>query len=853
MEEKRKINFMLYGEGTFLNKGCEAIVNTTIKKIKKTCDGEIILSTNDYQYDSKYYNDIITKYVQQYYLDKDLSEEERKKIEYYKTIPFDYTNFEKIYKKDCIKEIENVDICLSVGGDNYCYGEPYWLYTINKCIKEKGKKNVFWCTSIYENIESDEMIRDLKTYDVVVTRESLTYNALAKFMDKDRLMLTPDTAFSLEKKETSLPKIFKKYKKVVGINISPLISNYTTKKDNIANSIKTLIEYILEDNDTGVILIPHVYIETNRDLDALAKVKEIFKDNDRVEILDDRIYDCEEIKYVISKCKYLVAARTHASIAGYSTIVPTLVIGYSVKSKGIALDLFGEYENYVIPVDEMTPEILLKKFKFIQDNEEEIKRILKEKMVIYKKKADNQLVELLDRLEYLDKKHITDICKCTGCMACYNICPSGAIEVVENDKGFLYTKINSEKCINCGLCKKVCPANKAYKNVYEKPEFYAVVNNKEDERINSSSGGIVGCISKEILKNKGVVYGVALENKEAKHIRVDKEKDIYKIMGSKYVQSIIGDIYSKVKTDLENNLKVLFTGTPCQIEGLKSYLNKEYKNLITLAIICHGVPSPKVLKKHINEKEKKRKEKIKNISFRNKKFGWHKWSVSYEYENGEIEIIPFTKDYFMQGFLRNYYLRESCYNCQMRFEKKNSADIMVGDFWGIEEVLPEIDDDKGVSAVIVNSQIGLELFEKIKNKVKYEKTTFNDILKGNPVLISSVKYTKNEEKFYDLINDYSMEMIINSLKGINSDDEINKMRDEIKTLNSQIKDLLEAKKYFLGQIELRDIQLEQKENLIREKEGLIQERDSEIHKIYYSRRWKYTSKIANVFHKIKKH
>lgn len=853
MKEKRKINFLLYGEGTFLNKGCEAIVNTTIKKIKNACDGKIILATNDYKYDSKYYNDIITKYVQQYYLDNDLSEEEREKIEYYKTIPYDYTNFEKIYKKDCIKEIENVDICLSVGGDNYCYGEPYWLYTINKCIKEKGKKNVFWCTSIYENIESDEMIRDLKTYDVVVTRESLTYNALAKFMDKDRIMLTPDTAFSLEKKETSLPKIFEKTKKVVGINISPLISQYTTKKDNILNSIKTLIEYILKDNDVGVLLLPHVYIETNRDLDALGKVKELFKDNDRVEILNDRIYDCEEIKYIISNCNYLVAARTHASIAGYSTLVPTLVIGYSVKSKGIALDLFGEYENYVIPVDEMTPEILLEKFKFIQENEEKIKQILKEKMVIYKEKADNQLVELLDRLEYLDKKYITDKCNCTGCMACYNICPHDAIEIVENDKGFLYTKINNEKCINCGLCKKVCPANKVYKNVFEKPEFYAVINNNQNDRMNSSSGGTVGAISKEILKNKGVVYGATLENKEVKHIRVDDEKDIYKIMGSKYLQSKIGDCYTQVKEDLENNKNVLFTGTPCQIEGLKAYLNKEYKNLIALSIICHGVPSPKVFKKYLEEKEEQNKSKIKNVSFRNKKFGWHKYSVSYEYENGKNELIPFIEDYYMQGFLKNYYLRESCYNCQMRFDKKNSADIIVGDFWGIENVFPEIDDDKGVSAVIVNSEIGLEIFNKIKEKVEYKETTFDDIIKSNPVLTSPTPYTKKEEKFYELIKKYDMEIVVNALKGMDSDSEIKKIRDEsnklideINILNGQIKDLLEAKTYFLGQIELRDLQLEQKENLIKEKEN-------EIQKIYYSRRWKYTSKIASVFHKIKKH
>lgn len=830
MSNKEKINFLLYGEGSFLNKGCEAIVNTTIKKIKKDFDGDIILSTNDLEYDSKYYNDIITKFVKGYYKEDELSEEEKNEIEYYKTIAFDYTNFEKIYQKDCIKEIDNADICLSVGGDNYCYGEPNWIYTVNKYIKEKGKKNVFWCTSIFENIESDEMIRDLKTFDVVVTRETLTYNALSKFMDKERLMLTPDTAFSLEKKEVELPDIFKENKKVVGLNISPLISKYTEKENNILDSVKALIEYILNKTDYNICLIPHVYVEGNNDLDSLKTIKDLYEDNKRVGILDDRIYDCEELKYVISNCSFLAAARTHASIAGYSTIVPTLVIGYSVKSKGIALDLFGEYENYVVPVDQMTPELLLDKFQFIEKNEQRIKEILKEKMIIYKEKADNQLVELIEKLNYLDKKYITSKSKCTGCMACYNICPNDAIEIIENEEGFLYTKINEEKCIECGLCKNVCPTNKLYSYKYENPDFYAVINKNEDDRIKSSSGGVASCIAKEILKDNGIVYGVTLDNNVAKHIRINNEKDLYKIMGSKYVQSEIGDIFKNVKNDLDENKKVLFTGTPCQIEGLKSYLNKDYENLICISIICHGVPSPKILKKHIEEREKNENKKIDNINFRDKTFGWHKFSMLYGYENNECKIIPFLDDIFMQGFLKNYFLRESCYNCQMRFEKKNSADIIIGDFWGIENVMPDIDDDKGISAIIVNSEKGKNTWEKIIDKVIFKKTTFNDILKANPVLTSSVKYTKLRQKFFDLSKNNEVDVSVNYIKGIEAEEQVNKLNDEIQILNKQIKDLIDAKNYFLGQIELKDKQLEE---------------------IYSSRRWQYTDKLAKLAKKIK--
>ncbi len=835
------MNFLLYGEGTFLNKGCEAIVNTTIKKIQKIGKGEIVLSTNDLAYDSQYYKDIITKYVKGYYQESELTEEEKEKIKYYQTIPFDYTNFEKIYEKDCLKEIENADICMSVGGDNYCYGEPNWIYTINKEIKAKNKKNIFWCTSLFEEIESAEMIRDLKTFDVIVARETLTYQALEKFVDKERLMLSPDTAFSLEKKEVELPQVFQQGKKVIGINISPLISKYTEKENNILASIQALIDFILKETDNNICLIPHVYIEGNNDLDSLKMVKELYQTEERIGILDQRIYDCEELKYVISNCSYLIAARTHASIAGYSSLVPTLVIGYSVKSKGIALDLFGEHENYVVPVDKMTPEILLNKFKFIVTNEKEIKKILEEKMPEYKEKADNQLLEVLRRLEALDRKYATSKFKCTGCEACKNVCPHNAIQMLESEEGFLYPHIDKEKCTECNLCRKICPANKVYQNEYQEPEFYAVKSLEEMDRKNSSSGGIVCAIAKDILKENGVVYGVALKEKEAKHIRISKVEDLEKIMGSKYVQSKMDDILKEVKNDLEEKKKVLFTGTPCQIEGLQSYLGKKYENLICLSIICHGVPSPKVWKQYVEEK----KESLKNINFRNKDFGWHKFSMLYQYENGTAEIVPFTEDIYMQGFLKNYFLRESCYNCQMRFDKKNCADIIIGDFWGIENVFPEMDDDKGISAVILNSAKGKEIFQKLEGKVELKETTFEAILKANPVLTSSVVYTKNREKFFSLVKNNEVETSIQVIKGIEADKQIGKkeqenakLREEISILNQQIKDLLDAKEYFLGQLELKDNQIEGKAE--------------ELQKIYYSRRWKYTSKIANVVNKIRR-
>ena len=836
--EKTKLNFMLYGEGSFLNKGCEAIINTTIKKINKSCEGKIILSTNDIEYDKKFYNDIISDYVKGTYSYEELDDDEKKRLKYFESIPFNYENFEKILNKDCIKSIDDVDICLSAGGDNYCYGEPNWIYTINKEIKKKHKKNVLWCTSLFEKIESPEMIRDLKTFDVIMARETLTFNALKGFIEKDRLMLTPDTAFSLEKTEIVLPQIFDKGP-VVGINISPLIMKYTDDSAGVVESIKELINYILNSTNYGICLIPHVYIDGNNDLEALKKLKEMFSEVERVFLLQDRVYNCQELKYIISHCRFLVAARTHASIAGYSSNVPTLVIGYSVKSKGIALDLFGDYENYVIPVDKVTTKNLMERFIYLMDNEEHIKKVLAEKSKIYKEKADNQVIDLVERLKMLDEKNITNKSLCTGCLACYNACPVNAIEKKNDENGFICPEINKEKCISCNKCKEVCPVNCRYK-AKEFPGIYlAVKNNNNDERMRSSSGGVVVRLANYIIKNNGVVYGVGFENKRAKHMRIDSIDKISKTMGSKYVQSDIDKIYKDVENDLKAGKRVLFTGTSCQVEGLKGYLKVEYNNLVCVSVICHGVPSPGVLKKYLTEKEEKLKQSIVDVNFRYKSYGWHDYSINYVFENTEKNIKR-NDDLYMKGFLSNITLRESCYNCQMKMFEKNSSDIILGDFWGIENVFNDIDDDKGVSAVIINSDKGKELYTAIKNDFVGRKTDYESILKYNSALQYSVAYNKAREKFFSLMKDMSVENALIIVLYESYSKIVQKQEEEMSRLNNHISDLLEAKKYFLGQIELRDI------NSSNQKKR-ISELEKELETIYNSKRWKYTSSIVDRF------
>ncbi len=343
---------------------------------------------------------------------------------------------------------------------------------------------------------------------------------------------------------------------------------------------------------------------------------------------------------------------------------------------------------------------------------------------------------------------IKDKTRCMGCHACYNKCPVKAIEMVDDEKGFKYPQVNKEKCINCGLCEKVCPILNQI-NIANEPKAYAVKNKNEEVREKSSSGGMFTLLAEKVLQDGGVVFGVAFdETCQLKHTYVENIEDLQIFRGSKYLQSIVGDTYSKVKDFLVEGRKVMYTGTPCQIEGLKSYLGKDYENLLTQDIICHGVPSPKVHKKYLEYlKDKYKTENIKSIIHRTKINGWKNWCVNIKFDNSEY-IESHNKDPYMQAFLRNTILRESCYNCQFK-KKHRISDITLADFWGIENVAPEMDDDKGTSLVIINSEKGKKIFEQIKDKINYKQVDFEEAIRYNSSMTTSVKTDPNREKFFE--------------------------------------------------------------------------------------------------------
>ena len=343
--------------------------------------------------------------------------------------------------------------------------------------------------------------------------------------------------------------------------------------------------------------------------------------------------------------------------------------------------------------------------------------------------------------------------KCCGCTACYAICPKNAITMWADSEGFKYPAISKEKCINCGLCSKVCPLDKAKNNVDEPKTSFACTAKDENITKQSSSGGVFVVLANMFLSKQAKIYGAAFDNKwQVKHICVDNKVELKKLYTSKYVQSDMGDNFKTIKTDLNSGKEILFVGTPCQVAGLKSYLGKDYNNLITVDFICHGVPSPKVWQRYIKEISDNLNSKILDISFRNKKYGWGNFCFMIKTENEDINYEKAGENIYMQGFLRNLYLRPSCYDCKFKTLKRVS-DITLADFWGIEKVLPKMYDERGVSLCWSSSEKGGIILAEVLKQMVYEEVSLQEAVKHNSAAIKSVAIHKNRYRFLKAFED----------------------------------------------------------------------------------------------------
>ena len=341
--------------------------------------------------------------------------------------------------------------------------------------------------------------------------------------------------------------------------------------------------------------------------------------------------------------------------------------------------------------------------------------------------------------------------ECNGCEICTLICPVHAIEMIEDMEGFWYPKIDEKKCIKCGKCKKIC-SNFNCNNSYIGKAYAGYTNSKNDLK-EASSGGIFYILAKYVILNNGVVFGVKYsKDLQVIHDFSETLEGCKEFRGSKYVRSDINGSYEKVKRFLEDGRMVLFSGTPCQCNALKIYLEKEYENLITCDIICHANPSPKVFKKYIEELQIKKGKKIKKIDFRSKENGWRNQTPIIEYEDGQKE----EENTFYRSFVKELLGRPSCHSCQ--FASPNRiTEFTIGDLWGKDKMNLSIDNgDLGISLFTVNNDKAEKIFLQIENNITYEEIKgelayANNHYKNEPE-------NKNREKFFAKI-DYKTSII----------------------------------------------------------------------------------------------
>ena len=289
---------------------------------------------------------------------------------------------------------------------------------------------------------------------------------------------------------------------------------------------------------------------------------------------------------------------------------------------------------------------------------------------------------------------------------------------------------------------------------------YAAYSKNINIKMASSSGGIFSLLAEEIINRKGIVYGVSMSQdcKYAEFMRVDTHSDLAKLRGSKYLQARVGRTYRKVKLDLESELTVLFTGTGCQISGLKNFLGKEYSNLYCVDVICHGVPSPKLWKEYVEYNEKQQNKRLVSINFRCKDDSWIDFGIKRKDEGKKELYISKDKDPYMLMFLRDYCLRLSCYECLAKNDYK--SDLTLADFWGIDKVAPELNDGKGTSLVIIRTEKGKKLFKNIKNEIVFKEVSYEDGVRNNKAEYSSADRPEERNYFFDDLNVKSFEEMI---------------------------------------------------------------------------------------------
>lgn len=346
---------------------------------------------------------------------------------------------------------------------------------------------------------------------------------------------------------------------------------------------------------------------------------------------------------------------------------------------------------------------------------------------------------------------IDDKKKCCGCTACYSICPVQCIAMRPDEEGFLYPVVDASKCMQCGACEKVCPIN-SHRIFNIQPMAYAVQNKENETLYHSAAGGAYSAIAKVVINKGGIVYGAAYtKDFDVAHVGTERMEKIKIFRSSKYVQSRQEDNFHIIKKQLKSGKMVCFSGTPCQVAGLKTYLGKVYKNLITVDLVCKGVASPEVLRQYVQLMEKQHNSKIVGMNFKRKTYGYHSSTMSVDFANGETYSKGGITDPMMRSFRANICLRPSCEECAFKEEARRS-DLTLFDCWHYEYLSGKKDDDRGHTAVLVHTEKGREMFLECEKYLDIQTIDAKEVIEKDGIMVNNrVQFHPKRQEYMDIL------------------------------------------------------------------------------------------------------
>ena len=379
-------------------------------------------------------------------------------------------------------------------------------------------------------------------------------------------------------------------------------------------------------------------------------------------------------------------------------------------------------------------------------------------------------------------ENICDISKCLGCFACKSICPKDAISVAEDKLARTIPKVDNVKCIDCGLCSKICPVNNE-KNWKDSKRCYAAYTKNDKDRNECASGGIASTFARKIFEEEGLIVGSVFENGILKQKLLSKNDNWEKIKGSKYVQSYTGKSYHDTKDALKNGKKVLYIGTPCQIDGLYSFLRNDYENLITVDLICHGTPPAKYLDEYC--KSVSNNHSYTDVTFR----GARDWDLSIYNKDVLLYAQNCNIDLYFTAFLEGLSYRENCYKCPYA-QPKRVSDITIGDFWGIDSEIEDLNHIQGMNMVLVNTNAGEKLLKDIDGKIQLFPRKLQEAITGNTTLKEPTKKEEEYESFWDAISDKGFFEAVKKIYGVDHRKQF--LKEKIKYLNRRVKSKIKS-------------------------------------------------------------